>query len=427
MSDWTKFKKKLAQKVPWLTPIDGPFSLLLNEAIDANPIEPLWYDPLLIEGLFKDVGEILNRCLIYRRDAQELETIAVKVAADYAKFTELVPNQREAEVNAQALDRLTVEFDAAVGSAAAFQSDVTNKIPIASGLSAIEIGKQKAIQSAIILANRQITLVEERWQMAVKYEDQAQARHIEPGSSHNYSDRMKRILRFLAEDLQEAFAKSRAMLAGVRHIYGKDYSIPDIKADTSLDELVHVVRAASRYLESESLKDSAYEVVVPLAQAWLNGGGNSRCLISPVELTRAIAGNEDISVDLSPVFSGQTHMRLKGIGVSFGEVLSKNMDPGWLAEKSAYRLSAMITPPGVLVGGQPVPRPAVRFGNISVFSGSSNLAWYDGTSCINANPVGLWKLRFYPLAVHCLTDERAIVDVVKDVKLHLSVVSRLTT
>lgn len=422
MSEWVAFKASIADKVEWFRGFDRPFSELLNEAIANNPIERFDYDPLLLEALLRDISALLDKCLVYRRDAQDLEILAARAAADYSKFVDLLPIQQEAEVIGQGISRLGVERSAAATAASKFGSDASRG-PVERGFEAVELGKVAAIEQQIGTATRQVELIEKRWRLTKRYEDEAQARHTAKGSSHNYGDRMARLLRFLAEDFQEAYSKASALFTGIESIYGRKYVLPDIRLDSAIDDVVQSVRGAARYLEHEITKFSAYDIVVSLCQPLIETNGVARPLIEFEKLKLAVENGNWLEFDLSPIFKDVRSVRLRGVGLSFGNELSKGLDPGQLPEMSAYRLVAQLSLPEQSVGGVTLNRPPVYFGNVSVFSGSTSVAWNSSNACYNGTPVGKWRVKIAPRAVHSVRVEKFSKSLIEDIKVHLSVVA----
>ena len=425
MVTWSEFKARLAHSVEWFKGFDRPFSELLNEAIAKNKIERMEYDPLLIEATLKDVSSLLDRALTYRRDAQDLEISAARAAADYAKFTELVPTHREAEILAHGLDRLKAEKAAAVKAATAFK-EATSGSGLEKGFTEVESGKVSAAEKQISIAERQIVLSKTKWDITSRFEEEAQARHTASGSSHNYKDRMDRLLRFLAEDLQEAFFKAAALFDGVDSVYGRRFVLPELSSDTAIDDMVSVVRAAARWLEQESLKFSSFDAVIPLCQPIYMIGGECKPLVEFKTLRDAIASGSWLEFELTPAFAGLTSIRLRGVGISFGNELWGQLDPGRLPEMSAYRLTADLVAPRQPIADREVRRPTIHFGNVSVYSGSSSLAWNSGNGCYNASPVGKWRIRLSSNAVHSLRDAKLSADYVEDLKVHISAVGIVT-
>lgn len=214
-SAWGKFKQRLAAKVPWLGPIVPDFYGLVLKSIKDHPIDAIDYDPLLVEPLAKDIVAILDRCLTYRRDAQELEILAVKAAVDYAKFSELSTVQLEYEIAALGLERLTKEEETAKKTATEFGAGGS---PLEKGFSAEATGRIASIGIALQVALRQRELTEQKWSITTQYEKEAQVRHTQSDNSHNYAQRMEKIVRLLAEDLQEAHVKLTAVSTGLQAV-----------------------------------------------------------------------------------------------------------------------------------------------------------------------------------------------------------------
>ena len=154
-------------------------------------------------------------------------------------------------------------------------------------------------------------------------------------------------------------------------------------------------------------------------------GTTAKSLVDPTLLIASILKGDPISFDLSAVFDGQARVRLRSVGMSFGNALSENMDPGRIHYVSAYRLRAMISLPSMVSGSTSISRPPLLFGNIAVYSGAAPLASNSSAVCYNVSPKGKWAVRFAARAVHSLAYETKLKDLIFDLKLHLSVVATI--
>lgn len=171
------------------------------------------------------------------------------------------------------------------------------------------------------------------------------------------------------------------------------------------------------------LKFSSYDAVVPLCQPLIEIEGSVKPIVDFAKLKAAIENGSWLDFDLSPLFQEMRSVRLRGIGLSFGNELSQGLDPGKLPEMSAYRLTTQTVLPEQIVAGAKVTRPPIHFGNISIFGGSTAVAWNSGNSCYNASPLGTWRVKFSPRAVHSLRHEKPAKLLIEDLKIHVSAIA----
>src|ERR1700686_2179476 len=59
--------------------------------------EPLVYEPLLFESWLKDLAQLADRVLAYRREGRELEVLAVRAAMDYERGQSLIAIDRDTQ------------------------------------------------------------------------------------------------------------------------------------------------------------------------------------------------------------------------------------------------------------------------------------------------------------------------------------------
>jgi hypothetical protein len=261
--------------------------------LDAHGATPE-YDPLQFERWLNDVAMLLDRCLAYRREYNDLVGSAVRQALEYDFF-----NQQKA--SSEALEKATWVEDlkraeaVAQGKAAA-QFDKDAKAPLASGFAETARGGQSiSIQTADSEATRK-DLVSTRWKAYIDYQDQLEARHTAPGHPLNFAQRALRVKGLLLEDLKEAASKYHSAAAGIFPIFGfvapEDY----IDSREPLDVFVNTVRTIARDLEKITQNDVSSEWVAEVQGA--PSGATLQFAISPPSLKFVRVQGLAVSIDL---------------------------------------------------------------------------------------------------------------------------------
>jgi hypothetical protein len=422
---WSAFKERLAVRSPWLRPLIPTLQSLIAEEISRRPIETRPYDPFLFDSLLKESIELTNKCLIYRRDAQDLEIQAVRSAAEFEKFFELLSLNEESEKFALSINRLRAEVEGALAAAQQYREDGS---ALTQGLARDASGRATAGTIAVNDALLQEQRISAKWKTMERFEHDAQQRFFEPDGSHNFADRLRRIVRFLAEDLQEAICKAEACFRGIRGLFDRNFEVPDVLDQGSIDSLAVELRAASRFLQAESMADSDYELVIPFAQPWIESSGQVRSLADREQVVAALLGGPPLVVDLTDVFQGQELVRLRTVGLSFASELATDiLNAAQVTQVSAHRLRAMLLLPPQSFGGGFSVRPPILFGNVAAYSGTAPLASYSGASVNNVSPKGSWTISFSPNAVYFNNLGRTLEEYQSnlDIKLHLGIRAKL--
>jgi hypothetical protein len=414
---WSVFKKNLQRRSKWL---DAFTESAIGQAIEIVKQKPRnYYEPLLLETVLKEAAGALDRCLALRREAYELEIAAVKAAADYELFLQLLPIDAKLETVALATERLRGEESGYREAASTFTSD--------KGFRKHDETLSVSAQAALAAADKLQKLLDDRWKLREQFEAGYNLRHTTPGNAHNFKERMERIIPLLADDLQEGYEKLIAASIGIKTICNKDFPIPELQGEKVLDELVIWTREAIRFLELEKQQEVSYELIIPLTQKWRP---SENPILSYEDLKKSIekpGPQKIISFELSDVFFNQERVRLRGVGLSVGTT-PVGLDFGSIERFGYWRLRATIhTPkqPKVTKRGGYYERPPVVLGNVAVHSHAVTVAMASGTECRNVDPRGKWTIVLNRLGVWSDNKEWSIEkDLIQDLKLHLSVVAK---
>jgi hypothetical protein len=423
-SAWSSFKSALAKRSDWLEDFSKSAVALAVGAVKAR--ERNRYEPLLLETLLKEASQALDRCLAFRKEAYELEIAAVKAAADYQLFLDLAEKDEKLEINALGIPQTRVRESGYRKASAMYSQD--------QGFAKHDETLADSAREELGAANERQSLLETRWAIRRRYEADYESRHRETGNAHNFSERFRRIIPLLADDLQEAYEKLLAVWVGIKTIYNRAMTLPELKGEETLEELVLFSRDAIRVLDLERQEEVEYQVVVPLAQIWRS---SEKPIVSTEQLSAAVNRTGDtkaISFDLSDVFFNQQRVRLRGVGLAIGATSLGSGGVG-LDEFGWLRVRATIhTPkqPSVTSPGSYYLRPPIVLGDVCAYGRMLPVAMRSGPECHNVDPRGEWRivLNKYVLWVDETTksiEESSLFKYVADLKLYLNVVAKPTS
>lgn len=392
------------------------------------------HQPLLLDLHLKDVSSLLDRIISYRREARELEILAVKAATDYLLFNAQSTIEAELEIARLRRKQKEQERDAQQEGAGLFGDSQ----PLNKGFARLALGRAQEMQTELTDIDGEIDLLSQKWDLLHKYHESYHARYQEPGNAHNFEERAVRVLTLMAEDVREAFAKAKAIATGFEMIYGeKTFPLPATNPLTFIDELVLWCRAVIRDLEVRSENEIEYDLVLPIVQPNPSTGTS---LVSDADFKKALEktvdmkGQFQIEFSLPNIFFGDDAVRLRGVGLSFGNVTnivqSSGIDRTATADSYVRLYASIQTPEQVVPGGvPPIRRPPIRFGCVSALSSGRPLAFSDGNECQNVQPVGLWKINLMASLVYKDTKARSLSEGIednplRDLKLHMKVRAR---
>lgn len=461
---WEEIKSALLPNYGFLSPfvptVDKATIDRINELLNSGKLEQFRYEPLLVESLLADCSTLLDRCLAYRREAREFEAEAVRFAIEYEKTNELLDLEERLDKSTSEQHLLAAEAQL-LGVAAEQFSEATDLGP---GFSMQTRSASDTASARSQIWESRIKILGERRAVLRKWQEAYMARHKAPGTAHNYEERMSRLVQFLAEDLYEAHRKSDALFQGIRRIHGSEVLLPPL-AEGVLDELVSSVRRASRLMDAHRQNEITYDLVVPLCQPW---NASSAALIDAKQLLEYGKNphRQPLSFELANVFHNQTNVRIRAVGLSFGNTdeprstststssssssskpwgisgqtdttgTSKSESDGtaMAAVFAKYRIRATIhTPEQENEDGSKYSRPPIVLGNLSIFGGGAPIALETGPQCQNIDPTtGKWRIFLENSAVHSGPSAIPLFDkkgrsVIHDLKLHLRIAATFTS
>jgi hypothetical protein len=368
--------------------------------------------------------------MAYRSEARDLDIMAVKWALEHKKFVDLLPVREAVEVEALGIERIKTEVAGSEATKAAF-SEVELAQSLAPGFATQANGSGEAAQSALASSEKLRKLISTRLQIEQEYEEAYVLRHSSPGNSHNFVERLTRVVKFLAEDLQEAHQKVTALASGVLMLYAQSFDVPSLEDPDVIDTLVDVARDIARYVEAQDQSDVSRSLVISLAQPMIRNGSEHR-LVSENDLLKAINDGIPLYFDLTDELISLKRPRLLQVGLSFSNVLDLGVDPsthlpidpGRYQRFSTFRLGATLDLPRKSPGAETV---TIYLGAVSVFAGGAPIAICEDNNIQNMDPRRRWSIRLdrsFVYADRLLTRviDNADYSYIRDLKLHVKLV-----
>ena len=428
---WRTLKRSLVESSKFVEDIVEPIEAQVRSRLKEKGPYPnkLYADHW--DYYLSDISSALDRCLSYRREARDLEIAAVKAAVDYSHFIASSAVSRSLEIAALGLPSATARLKQVI---AAIAESPNSEVGVA--LKAyLEIERVTLDTGLASLAERQ-ELIEKKWDELTRVADEYHTRHTAVGNAHNFVERFNRVLDIYADDLFDVVSKIPFVEEGISLTYGPMTEAPsDDEPSGYLDRVVTWTRDVTRLVNGFTEQETKFDLVVPLVQPWR--GKEEKSFVDPdtfYEIFHSDKSVKEIQFDFRDVFFGIEHLRIFGVGISFGSEPwgSSNGSVGWRDTVTGYRLRVTIhTPEQKDHAGQAYSRPPIVFGNVAIHGAEAPVAWYDGPNCTNLRPDGRWSIAVEDLAVW-LNGKRASVksgffsSKVLDIKLHLRVVGVLT-
>ena len=408
-------------RYPWLsyfgTPLDERIKTQLATTISRAPA----YDCYDVDSWLSDVSGLLDRCLVYRREYNDLQATAIKTALDYDLFLKNLPTSISLEKLEYIADQRKAEVDGQQLTHDAFQGAGD---PLAAGFAAAATGNQTSAQKAYDGEINRTSLVEQKWQAIERYQTNLELQHSDAGNPLNFAGRAMSVAAFLLEDLGEAYDKSRSIEKGIAQVYGidigrQDTKLPNVNVTGVLDELVHWLRRVIRLVQLVQWKEIEFEHVVYGAQPIPKKLGPPYVLVR--NLITLLASNADgiLTFDLGRAdYFGNTgsieNLRVKAVGVSLTDIT-------W-----APRYACIVFPPAQIDPFTPtdtVPRTPIIIENVEATPKGMRVPLSSSPSIRNVNPKGIWQVqvsRNFSLEARADVLTRPIG--IQDVRLHLLLV-----
>jgi hypothetical protein len=439
-SQWIKAKQDLiaTKKFKWLEPFkqdlevdDIVFGVCSGLQTTVPP-----YDPYQVESLTSSTSSLLDRCLTYRREMQDLEEAAVKRAFEYDLFDSQYDEQLVIELAAHQLMQRQLEQKGHLDAADKFSAASSGTPPerTAEGFAVLSRANAASLSAAVEGETQRQSSVRAKWRALRVYQDRLQDRHNVPGHALNYGDRRARLEAFLRQDISIAFQKLRCVAVGLNRILqipsGQGLTIPTPTAYRYLDQLVMFLRMAIDVAERGTLEEVEFEHVIPLVTGRQNKKPASYFAPAPGEPSwrnALVGGRIEFILDdkefLQPAIG---RLRMKGIGLSL--VCENPSD----INARLRTTSAVVFPPSVenFFPGNPAtnPRPPLIIEKINQFD-PTQTRLEPLSPIYNVDPRGKWAIQL-STSILFVSDTEAHFrsdSNIKDLRLHLKLAAHLSS
>jgi len=411
------------------------------------------YNPLVVEQLLWDVGNRLDRCVTYRREANELVIALVKAEMDYETYqkTRLIEDELLHLQVRQAQSEL--ERDGFANAVSAFQAGTTAGEKLADGFKRQAEGFAKSSDVTADAEKRRGELIEERRRLIDELTDRLHLRLRGSGSAHNYADRWKRVVTLLRQDVAIAYEKAlcaQSTLVNLLGIAGLTFLPAPWPAEQNetngkigfLDRFVLWTRAALDLLDAKTQREMSFDLVIPFVSQLTPLPGDA-ALFKREEFASILAKDRVFNFNLpkgpgTSILDKFVSLRLQGVGLSFSHrFTAENSD-----SEASYQIierrnreapkylvgTAWIEPPKLQVADVPFYAPKIAVGRMLNFEGPGSPSMVP---CFGSSPRGSWRIELGQSLVQS-NDSKGDVDHVDwgvadtgrlwDIKLHLSLV-----
>lgn len=377
-------------------------ALQTSSGVDPYPGDEYDYEPRLIHQHSASIAQLLERVLAYRREARDLEILAVKVAMDQRLFDLVAPIDEELE-----LARLgdPHQLQLAVKSQKEAASNFGEAEPLSAGFSALASGRIAELEVQQSSYEQLCKRIRDRHQGIRDYHDVYRSKHSAPGNAHNYSERANRVIRLMVQDLKETYAKARAVEIGIQSLWQRKFEVPRPEGLYFIDDMVDWSRDVVRFLEHRAELEVQFDLVVPLVQPWLYGGA---AVYPSDEFAKAISNSSAVSPIALTFKLTKEHfcglrVRALSVGLSYGNetdiVDQSGVDRN--ATRDTYgRLRTVVVAPKQEYDNSLSPRrPQFVLGSVGLFAGASATDTCTSNVVYYIDPVGEWNIIIFPFAV----------------------------
>lgn len=228
------------------------------------------FDPYQYESLLADVSSSLDRCLVYRREFNDLVASAVRQAMEYQTFNELKNANETLEAAPWILD--LKNLDAQGQGVIADKFGAGTQTSLTRGFAASSKSARDVSLLGVDAERGRQDLVKKRWTQMSKFQDDLMARHETPGHPLNFGERSARVRNFLTDDFLDAIIKALTVREGLKAVYNFDLDKEWLKSQQPLDDFVKWTRKAVRMLEAkshfETLINGMFIISNPVVAKW---------------------------------------------------------------------------------------------------------------------------------------------------------------
>jgi hypothetical protein len=253
------FLEELKQKYLWLQDLRLSLDDVLVEAY------ALWqksgssaFNTYAVEEHLADVSDLLDRCLVYRKDYNDLMGAAIQRALDHDQWTKQRSVRRDIELAHWSVEKLELEVVGQEAVAVAFRKGDDD---LAEGFATAAQEGANATRAAAKGETTREKLVKQRWRQDEQFQALLQELHATPGHPLNFAQRGGQMLVFLLEDYVSALAKASAAAKGIA-AFGLSYPLDLSQSSTPLDDLVRWTREVIDAVQEVKRQDFLYTHII---------------------------------------------------------------------------------------------------------------------------------------------------------------------
>lgn len=253
----------LFPRAPWLETFRESLDVHLRQRLSEHLKggRRLGFDRYQFDDLISESSGLLDRCISYRQQYDELSAAAVKAALEYELFSAQLPFSKELDQQRwlRRLRAFEVKSNLAVKTSLdAAGSEISNVFSMLADVA--QCSARLALKGEI----RKSRLTRQRWDAAESYQEELRKRHEEKGGALNYSGRAERVRDLLVEDMLDAWDKLEPALEGIEELFGLKYDLNSIDDSDVLTGVVNITRAVIRDLEHYTASEQRNEQIISL-------------------------------------------------------------------------------------------------------------------------------------------------------------------
>lgn len=406
------------------------------------------FSPLQFEALLVDIGRLLDRCLLLRREAEDAYALAVQQLFDHLLFSEQVDALRRIELDEGLVPSTTEDLKGHVRARDKFDLAGGGE-PLSGGFKEIAEGRAQQAQRLLDWYSERETLVNKKWSVIQNHRTALNVLQTAPGGSMNAAYRYKRACDHLLEEFHIAYLKAiyaadgLVLVQGLRSLSLRLTRVP--LEGSILDEFVSWARKSITLLEREQHYDQRHEVI--LSACSLNGFNKQpNDGFTRADFANAMSSDGLVKIHFEGLLSSgecQTRylLRCRSVGLSFSHGYGPDGTPGGgsAADRANragnmpwHRATAFVYPPATKYHREgedreiDIPCPPLLISTIGESHPHNPVKMVSTGPLYNVDPVGDWYIKvnmsvWWP--EHSESNTARTRQQLIDIKLHLDLVT----
>ena len=374
------------------------------------------HSPLHIELLLSEASTLLEQCYGYRREAQNLEAMALQFALEQLyqqKLEEISTNEYENQDFWLYRKKLATERKL---SAETYANGLSTAADLAEDTAfSAELKARASLENSSVIAFKKEEEFEEEKQKfeknrrdeLMRYLERKRLHHEKPGSALNYKERATKVRDLYQDTLKDTFSRLLALEEGLRILWGgrgskegfmspkrKPHKLPHVKEESEigyLDKLSSWTRWVYDMLEEEMKYDIPVSYTTSLRSPLVVGGENAITVFGGKSWEEAREKATSIPFVIKSQFFNAHNIenpRLRSISVQ----ISRANDPALNPSEEIITGSVVIKPPKQKDSKEKIlPILGCHIGNVPTTRESNKIRY--GEYLANINPLGEWEIQ----------------------------------